>query len=157
MEMGQVLALVGVVLAVFMSGMGSALGIRIAGQAAAGVTAEDPDLFGKVLVIQLLPGTQGLYGFLIGLIVLFKVGFISATGMSAVSLDMGMHILIGCLPIAVVGFGSAIYQGQVGAAAINMVARRPEQSGKGITMTVTVETYAVLALLASFLLVQFAK
>ncbi len=156
MELGQVLALVGVVLAVLLSGLGSAVGIRIAGQAAAGVTAEDPDLFGKVLVIQLLPGTQGLYGFLIGLIVLFKVGFISAAGMSPVSIDLGMRILIGCLPIAIVGLGSAIYQGQVGAAAINMVARRPEQSGKGITMTVTVETYAVLALLASFLLVQFA-
>ena len=109
-----------------------------------------------MLVIQLLPGTQGLYGFLIGLIVLFKVGFISATGMSPVSIDLGMRILIGCLPIAIVGLGSAVFQGQVAAAAINMVARRPEQSGKGITMTVTVETYAVLALLASFLLVQFA-
>ncbi len=156
MEVGQILALAGAAVAVFLAGLGSAWGIAIAGQAAAGVTAEDPDLFGKVLVIQLLPGTQGLYGFLIGLIVLFKVGFISATGMMPVSVDLGMRILIGCLPIGIVGLGSAVYQGIVGAAAINMVARRPEQSGKGITMTVTVETYAVLALLASFLLVQFA-
>jgi len=156
MELGQALALAGAVLAVFLSGWGSASGIRIAGQAAAGVTAEDPDLFGKVLVIQLLPGTQGLYGFLIGLIVLFKIGFLNAGGMNPVSLDLGIRIFLGCLPIAIVGLTSAIFQGKVGAAAINMVGRRPEQSGKGITMTVTVETYAVLALLASFLLVQFA-
>lgn len=156
MEMGQAFALAGAVLAVFLSGWGSASGIRIAGQAAAGVTAEDPDLFGKVLVIQLLPGTQGLYGFLIGLIVLFKIGFLNAGGMNPVSLNMGINIFLGCLPIAVVGLTSAIFQGKVAAAAINMVGRRPDQSGKGITMTVTVETYAVLALLASFLLVQFA-
>jgi len=156
MELGQAFALAGAVLAVFLSGWGSASGIRIAGQAAAGVTAEDPDLFGKVLVIQLLPGTQGLYGFLIGLIVLFKIGFLNAAGMDPVSINLGVRIFLGCLPIAVVGLASAIFQGKVAAAAINMVGRRPEQSGKGITMTVTVETYAVLALLASFLLVQFA-
>ncbi|MDR3051681.1 MAG: V-type ATP synthase subunit K [Oscillospiraceae bacterium] len=155
MQVGQILALVGAALAVILGGVGSAIGVKISGQSAAGVTSEDPDLFGKLLVIELLPGTQGIYGFLIGLIVLIKTNFISGT-MAPVSLDQGLRILIGALPIAVVALVSAIMQGKVAASTINMVGRQPDTSGKGITMAVTVETYAVLALLASFLMVQFA-
>jgi len=155
LSLGQILALSGAVLAVVLGGLGSAIGCRMTGQAAAGVTSEDPDLFGKLLVIELLPGTQGIYGFLIGLIVLIKTGFIGGS-MMAMDFDMGLRILIGCLPTAIVCLISAILQGQVAVSAINMVGVKPETSGKGITMAVTVETYAVLALLASFLMVWFA-
>jgi len=155
LSLGQMLAMFGAALSVFLGGLGSAIGCRITGQAAAGVTAEDPDLFGKLLVIELLPGTQGIYGFLIGLIVLIKTGFIGGS-MMALDIDMGLRIFIGCLPVAIVCLVSAIAQGQVAASAINMVGVKPDTSGKGITMAVTVETYAVLALLASFLMVWFA-
>lgn len=154
MEMGQILALVGAALAVLMGGIGSAMGVRTAGEAAAGVVAEDPDTFGKVLVLQLLPGTQGIYGFLIGIIVLIKTSFLGT--MVDMTTIMGLKILVGCIPLAVVGLLSAMYQGRVAAAAINLTGRRPDESGKGISMTVMVETYAVLALLASFLMVWFA-
>jgi V/A-type H+-transporting ATPase subunit K len=155
MEIGQILALVGAALAVFLGGIGSAWGVKIAGESAAGATAEDPEVFSKVLVLQLLPGTQGIYGFLIGVIVLVKTSFISGN-MVSMTLDMGLRVLLGCLPLAIVALVSAYHQGKVAASAINMVGRRPDQSGKGITMTVLVETYAVLALLASFLMVWFA-
>ncbi len=155
MSIGQFLALGGAALAVLLGGIGSAWGIKIAGESAAGVTAEDPDVFSKVLVLELLPGTQGIYGFLIGVIVLIKTGFMGGT-MVDMTLDMGIRVLVGCIPLAVVALVSAYHQGRVAAAAINMVGRRPDQSGKGITMTVLVETYAVLALLASFLMVWFA-
>ncbi len=155
MSLGQILALAGAAISVILGGIGSAVGVKISGQSAAGVTSEDPDLFGKLLVIELLPGTQGIYGFLIGLIVLIKTQFISGTMMD-VSVDLGARILVGCLPIAVIALVSAINQGKVAASAIHMVGRHPETSGKGITMAVTVETYAVLALLASFLMVWFA-
>ena len=59
-----------------MAGMGSAIGVGIAGQAASGVMTEDPSKFAKVLVMQLLPGTQGLYGLLIGFVTLSKIGII---------------------------------------------------------------------------------
>jgi V/A-type H+-transporting ATPase subunit K len=154
-SLGQILALSGAALAVILGGLGSAIGVKISGQAATGVTSEDPDLFGRLLVIELLPGTQGIYGFLIGLIVLIKTQFIGGAMMD-MSVDMGFRVLIGCLPAAFVNLISAIKQGQVAAAAINMVGVKPETSGKGITMAVTVETYAVLALLASFLMVWFA-
>ena len=64
-NLGLFYALLGAALAVLMAGAGSAIGVGTAGQAAAGVMTEDPSKFAKVLVIQLLPGTQGLYGLLI--------------------------------------------------------------------------------------------
>lgn len=153
MEMGQILALLGAALAVIMSGIGSAYGVGIAGQATSGVVAENDEAFGKCLVLQVLPGTQGIYGFLIGFIVLIKTNVLG--GMISLTPEQGWLVLASCLPMAVVGLGSAIYQGRVAAAAIGMVGRNAEASGKGIVMTVMVETYAVLALLASFLMVWF--
>ena len=73
-ELGIVYALLGAAVAVLLSGTGSAIGVGIAGQAASGVVTEDPSKFAKVLIIQLLPGTQGLYGLLIGFITLSKIG-----------------------------------------------------------------------------------
>lgn len=153
MEMGQILALVGAALAVILGGIGSAYGVGIAGQATAGVVAENDEAFGKCLVLQVLPGTQGIYGFLIGFIVLIKTNVLG--GMISLTNQQGWLVLASCLPIAIVALVSAIYQGRVAASAIGMVGRNAEASGKGIVMTVMVETYAVLALLASFLMVWF--
>lgn len=155
MELGQILALLGAALSALLAGIGSARGVGIAGETSAGVVAENPELFGKTLVLQLLPGTQGIYGFLIAFIVLIKTNFLG--GMVPLTVTQGMLILIGCLPIAIVGLVSAILQGRVAAAGINMTAVRPDQSGRAITMAVMVETYAVLALLASFLMVFFVS
>lgn len=153
LSLGQVFALLGAALAALLAGIGSARGVGIAGEAASGVCTESPELFGKCLVLQLLPGTQGIYGFLIAFIVLIKTEFLG--GMIDLSVTQGLLIFAGCLPIAFVGWRSAIYQGRVAAAAINMTGARAELSGRGITMAVMVETYAVLALLASFLMVFF--
>ena len=70
---GFILGALGVALAVGMSGIGSAKGVGIAGEAAAGLLSEQPEKFGKALILQLLPGTQGLYGFVIGLLVFFQL------------------------------------------------------------------------------------
>ena len=75
-NMGVVLALLGAVLAALFAGIGSAIGVGIAGEAAAGVVTEDPSKFAKVLIMQLLPGTQGIYGLLVGFITLSKVGLL---------------------------------------------------------------------------------
>lgn len=95
----------------------------IAGEASSGVCTEKPELFGKCLVLQLLPGTQGIYGFLIAFIVLIKTNFLG--GMVDLTQTQGLLILIGCLPVALVGYFSAIYQARVAAAAINMTACAP--------------------------------
>lgn len=153
MELGQVLALVGAALAVFCSGIGSSKGVGSAGETAAAVVSENPEVAGKLLVLQLLPATQGIYGFLIAVIVLIKINVLGGV-MYDVSVVQGLQIIAACLPIAVVGLGSAIYQGRVASSAMLMTGEHPELSGRGITMTVMVETYAVLALLVSFLVLN---
>lgn len=153
MSIGQILALLGAAIAVFLSGMGSSKGVGLAGETAAGVSTENPEVNSKLLVLQLLPATQGIYGFLVAVIVLMKVGVLGGT-LADVSLMQGLATIIACLPVGIVGLYSAIKQGKVAAASMLMTGQRPEMSGKGITMTVMVETYAVLALLVSFLSVN---
>ena len=148
-ELGIVYALLGAAAAVLLSGTGSAIGVGIAGQAASGVVTEDPGKFAKVLIIQLLPGTQGLYGLLIGFITLSKIGVLGG-GLADLSVQTGLLILAACLPIGVVGLLSAIAQGKT-AAAIGIVAKKPDQFGKAMLFPAMVETYAILALLISFL------
>lgn len=110
-NLGLFYALLGAALAVLMAGAGSAIGVGIAGRAAAGVMTEDPSKFAKVLVMQLLPGTQGLYGLLIGFVTLSKIGIIGGTSVQVSSLQ-GLEILAACLPIAIVGLISAKAQGK---------------------------------------------
>ena len=152
MELGQFYAIFGGALAVVLAGVGSALGVAIAGQSAAGVVAEDPDKFGSVLLLQALPGTQGIYGMLIAFILMGKIGLLGSP--VDISVEQGLQLFAACLPIAILGLVSAIYQGKTASAAIAMVAKRGETAGKGLTMTVMVETYAVLALLTSILMIN---
>ena len=151
-ELGIVYALLGAAVAVFLAGTGSAIGVGIAGQAASGVVTEDPSKFAKVLIMQLLPGTQGIYGLLVGFITLSKVGLL---GGSVADLDVktGLLILAACLPIGIVGLLSSISQGKTAAAAIGIVAKKPDQFGKAMLFPAMVETYAILALLISILAV----
>ena len=150
---GLVWALIGAAIAVGLAGCGSAIGVGISGMAASGVVTEDPGKFAKVLVLQLLPGTQSIYGLLVSFITLSKVGLL---GGGAAELDMGTGLLIfaACVPIAIVGLISAIYQGKTAAASIQLVAKRPEEFGKSMLFPAMVETYAILSLLISILTVS---
>ncbi|PWJ50002.1 V-type ATP synthase subunit K [Faecalicatena contorta] len=152
-ELGIVYALLGAAAAVFLSGAGSALGVGIAGQAASGVVSEDPSKFAKVLILQLLPGTQGLYGLIIGFVALSKIGLLGG-GAVDVSVMTGLLILAACLPVGIVGLISGKSQGMTSAAAIGIIAKKPEQFGKAMLFPAMVETYAILALLISFLAVS---
>ena len=150
---GIVFALLGVAVAVILAGMGSAYGVGVAGQAAAGVVTEDPDKFAKVLLLQLLPGTQGIYGLLVGFITLSKIGLLGG-GAADLSTATGLLILAACLPIGIVGLISGMHQGKTSASAIGIVAKKPEQFGKAMLFPAMVETYAILALLISILAVN---
>ena len=149
-NLGTVFAILGAALAAILSGLGSARAVGLVGEAGAGVITEDPSKFGKVLILQILPGTQGLYGFLTAFLLLVKINVLSGD-FSDLSLKKGLALLAACLPIAIVGYFSAIAQGRAAAAGIGGVAKRPDQSGKSITMAAMVETYAVLTLLISLL------
>ena len=109
---GIYLSILGAALAAGLAGTGSALGVGIAGQAAAGVITEDPDKFGKTLVLQALPGTQGIYGFLAAMIVMLRIGMFGGS-IAAISIETGLQILGACLPVAIAGLSSGIYQGKV--------------------------------------------
>ena len=148
-NLGIVFALTGAALAALLAGIGSAIGVGIAGEAAAGVITEDPNKFSKVLVLQLLPGTQGIYGLLIGFITLTQIGIMG--GDPNVSVAKGLLYLAACLPMAFVGLWSAMKQGKASVASIGLVAKRPEQFGKAMIFPAMVETYAILALLISLL------
>lgn len=151
---GQIFAMIGAALSITVAGVGSAKGVGMAGQAGAGVVSEDPSRFGQVLVLQALPGTQGIYGLLVGFIVMLKLGVLGGA-LEPISFTNGFMVMVGCVPIAVVGLLSAIYQAKTGVAGIGLVAKRPEEAGKAIVFAVMVETYAVLAFLGSFLAVFF--
>lgn len=153
MTMGTVLALTGAALAVILAGMGSAYGVGVAGQAASGVVSEDPSKFAKVLIMQLLPGTQGIYGLLVAFIALSKIGLLSGSP-EELTTAQGLMILAACLPIAIVGLVSGMHQGRTAVSAIGIVAKKPEQFGKAMLFPAMVETYAILALLISILAVN---
>ena len=151
-NLGLALAILGAALAVILAGCGSAKGVGLAGQAAAGLLSEDPSMFGKGLILQLLPGTQGLYGFLIAILVLVNVGVLGGAPKD-LSWQQGMYYLVACLPIAFAGLISAIHQGKVASAGVSLIAKKPDQVGKAITMASLVEFYAILPFLISLLAV----
>ena len=152
--LGLMLALFGAALAGGMAGVGSAIGIGVAGESAAGVMSEDPDKFVKCLMLQALPGTQGFYGFIVVFMVLFKLQMIGGTP-PPITWIQGMMIFAACLPVALVCWYSAIWQGKASAASIQMIAKKPDELGRAIVLPAMVETYAVLSLLTSILLLTF--
>jgi V/A-type H+-transporting ATPase subunit K len=148
-DLGIVFAVVGMALAALMPGIGSAKAVGMAGQAAAAVVTDDPAKFSKVLVLQLLPATQGIYGLLIAFIAMLNIGLLG--GNPAMSLVKGLCFFAACMPIAIVGWISALHQAKASIASINLVSKKPEQFGKAILFPAMVETYAILALLISLL------
>ncbi len=147
---GQFLAVLGVAIST-LAGIGSAIGVGIAGEAAAGVVSEDPNKFGQVLLLQALPGTQGIYGLLVAFLIMVKVGLLGGD-MVDLSLTQGAAFLAASLPIGIVGAYSGIAQGKAAAAGVMLVGKKPSELAKGMLFSAMVETYAVLALLISFLM-----
>ncbi len=147
---GMALALLGAALAAALACVGSAKGTGIAGEAGAGLVSEDPSKSGKVMILQVIPGTQGLYGFVIFFLAYLKI---SGAG-TAIDVAHGLQIVSACLPIAIGGLLSAIAQGKVAAASVNILAKKPDDWSKGMIMCIVVELYAILCLLASFLMLN---
>ena len=153
---GTGLAFLGAALAVRLCCIGSAKGTGMVGEAATGVISMAPENFSKCLILQVLPGTQGLYGMVAWFFVLLTMGVFGGAGMQDLTVSQGLTIFVSCLPIALGGWLSAIFQGRVAAASINIVAKRPEEATKGIILCGIVEFYAILSLLATILLLMNA-
>lgn len=139
----------GAAMAAFMAGIGSAVGIGIAGRSATGVLSEKPERYGALFLQVVLPGTQGFYGFVIAFFAMNKI----AEFEGALGLMDSLAIFSACLPIAFAGMLSAIHQGKTCASGILMTAKRPELAVKaGVLYAAMVEVYAVLGFLISLLI-----
>jgi len=153
-EIGRGLAFGGAGLAFGLGGCGSAWGISIASHQAGGVLREKPEMFGRMLVFLGLPGTQGFYGFIVAFLMMSQTGLIGGESLN-ISPGTGLAFFFIGLGAGLAFFISAIKQGEASAAAISLVARRPEAMGRAILFPAFVETYAVVALLAFFLFMIF--
>ncbi|MCD6472620.1 V-type ATP synthase subunit K [Candidatus Aerophobetes bacterium] len=156
MSYGFGLALLGAALAVGLSGVGSAIGIGYAGQASIGAMTEDPENFGRYLILTALPGTQGIYGFVAAFMLIMKINLLGGTPVSLTT-NQGFSFLVAGLPIAIAGFASAIHQGKVCTAGVGLTIKRPADSMKAMVLAVFVEFYAVLGLLISIFLISGIK
>jgi len=156
MDYGLTLALVGVGLAALLAGIGSAIGIGIAARSATGVLSEKPERYGQMFIMVVLPGTQGLYGFLAAFLVMLNLNFFGEGGPPEVTVRLGWQVLAACLPVAFAGLMSAIHQGKVCAGGILMAAKRPEMAFKaGVIYAVMVELYAMLGLVVTLFILMF--
>lgn len=147
-QSGMVWAALGAALALILPGIGSAIGSAEAGEAAAALSTEEPEKFGQALILQVLPASQGLYGFVVGLLLIFEI-----TPELAVS--EGLYLLVAALPITISGYFSARGQGRVAVAAFQILAKQPDSVTQGLIYGIMVEMFAVLAFVGSLLLILF--
>jgi V/A-type H+-transporting ATPase subunit K len=150
---GLAWALLGAASAAIGGGTGSAIGIATISNTATGIITEDGEKFGKLLPLTAMPGTQGVYGLITGFLVFILFGFfegdVQLTGVQ------GFGVFLACLPVAVLCFTTAIFQGATAVGAAGMVARRDEDAGKALIFPALVETYAVFSLVISVIMLTF--
>ena len=142
----KVIGILALALCMILCGTGSALALFKTGSAAAGVIGEDPKKYSKVFVLSVLPATQGIYGFVVALI-----GMSSLTSVD-MTVAQGLAVLFATLPMTLVGLISAYFQGKTSISAIQAVAKEDSISGKMILFPAMVETYAILALVITIML-----
>ena len=135
---GLAIGLLGAGLAACLAGAGSGLGTGIAGEAGAGLVTEDPSKFGKVMILQVIPGTQGLYGLVVFFVAIMQMGLLNGTGADLSFID-GCRYFAACMPIGIGGL-------------VNILAKKPDDWSKGMILCITVEFYAILSLLASMMM-----
>lgn len=141
----KVYAILGAVIAFLVAGLGSSKACGIAGQAAAGVITEEPSRFTATMILQALPATQTIYGFVVAFMIIGKLS-------SVTTLETGLSLMAAGFPVGIVGYVSAIWQGKVATAGIHLVAKRPESLGNAIIYALMVEMFAILSLVVSILM-----
>jgi len=154
MEYGMAFAIGGAAVAAFLSGAGSSIGLGIAGRTAAGVLSEKPERYGSLTLMVVLPSTQGVYGFIIALMVMVKLQMFGGGLPEPLTIQQGLALFAACLPVGVSGLFSAIHQGKTSAGGILMAAKKPEMAVKaGVLYSAMVELYAILGFLISLLII----
>ncbi len=156
-NLGLTFAVAGAAIATFLAGIGSSVGLCVASQAAGGVLSEKPERYGSLMLMVLLPSTQGIYGFVIAIMIMVKLKIIGGAA-ADISMIQGLEVFAASLPVAIAGMISGIQQGKACASGIIMTAKRPEMAVKaGVLYAAMIEFYAILGFLISLLLVLGIK
>ncbi len=149
MEIGIILVFAAAAVSAILGFVGSAIGMGVAGQAAAGVASEKPELFGKLLLMQSLAGSQGIYGLVGAFLILNFAGVFAG---ETVSTAAGWQFVMAALPIGIAGMFSGILQGRVSASGILMIARDASRVAQAMILSAMIETWAIFGVLISFIL-----
>lgn len=144
---GALMAASGMALSMIFAGTGSAKGTGMTGEAAAALAKEQPEKFGKSLILQLLPATQGIYGMIISFIIFLKLG-------AGIDFQLGVKLLAAGFIMGFTGLTSGIAQGRVATAGIQILAKNEEHFMKGAIYAGMVELYAILGLVIAMMMIM---
>ena len=142
-----ILAAAGILISIAMTGIGSAKGAAMIGKAASALISEQPEKFGQSLVLQMMSASQGLYGFIIGFLIFINIGNEGFT------MNDALKYLVAGTIMGITGYFTAIQQSAAATAGIQILAKKPEHSTKGVIYSAMIETYAIFAFVISVLIV----
>jgi len=142
----SIMTVTGIFMAIVLSGIGSARGAAMIGKAAAALISEQPEKFGQSLVLQMMSASQGLYGFIIGFLIFMNLG-------EGLTFEIALRCFGAGAIIGFAGLFTAIQQSAAATAGIQILAKKPEHSTKGVLYSAMIETYAIFAFVISVLIV----
>lgn len=137
--MEKFIGILGLSLCMILCGAGSAIGLYKTGSASAGVLAEDNKKFSKIIVLALLPATQGIYGFVLAVM---KIGAIA----------QGWNLFGAMIGLGITGMLSAILQGITASSCIYAIGKNSAGSGKYVLFPAMIEFYAILSLVLGIMI-----
>jgi len=142
----EVLLVLGILMSIVLSGIGSAKGAAMIGKAAAALISEQPEKFGQSLVLQMMSASQGLYGFIVGFLIFMNFG-------DSLTFIVAFRCLGAGAIMGLTGYFTAIQQSIAATAGIQILAKKPEHSTKGVLYSAMIETYAIFAFVVAVLIV----
>ena len=145
-NMPLILTIIGIAVSILLSGIGSARGASMIGKAAAALISEQPEKFGQSLVLQMMSASQGLYGFIVGFLIFMKID-------DSLTFTIGLRNIGAGLLMGLTGYLTAIQQSITATAGMQILAKKPEHSTKGVLYSAMIETYAIFAFVISVLIV----
>jgi len=141
-----IITIIGIVVSILPSGVGSAKGAATIGKAAAALISEQPEKFGQSLVLQMMSASQGLYGFIVGFLIFMNLG-------DGLTFTMALRCLGSGVLMGLTGYFTAIQQSIAATAGIQILAKKPEHSTKGVVYSAMIETFAIFAFVISVLII----
>ncbi len=140
-------------LSVGISGFFTGVGEGIAASASIGGVAEREGVFGKFLVLTVLPETGAIYGLLNAVLILRAAGFLGEP--IAAPDQIAVASVYATLVLSLTSVCSYL-QGRVGASAISATTKREEIFGRNLIFVVLLESVLIYGLLVSILILRYS-